>query len=83
MECKIVIFLPLAGGCPETEETTKSGRETVSGVWCYENGRVAFIEGWSTIQTTIHGRVLMHSTIKQRVGAHIRNETHFGAKKKK
>ena len=32
VECKIVIFLPLAGGCPETEETTKSGRVTVSGV---------------------------------------------------
>jgi hypothetical protein len=37
VECKIVIFLPLAGGCPETEETTKSRRETVSGMYCYEN----------------------------------------------
>ena len=53
VECKIVIFLPLAGGCPETEGTKKSGRETVDGVYCYENGRAAFIRGWSTITNNV------------------------------
>ena len=44
--------------------------ETVAGMYCYENGRAAFSKGWSIVQlqTTLHGRVLMHSTIKHGVG---------------
>ena len=38
------------------------------------------LKGGVQSQITIHGRVLMHSTIKQRVGAHIRNETHLSPK---
>ena len=55
MECKIVILFAPAG-CfphPEIEETKKNRRETVGGVYCYENGRAAFSRGCSTITNNV------------------------------
>ena len=54
MEWRIVIFLPLAGGgLRQTEETKKSGGETMGGVYCHENGRAAFSRGWITITNNV------------------------------
>ena len=50
MECNIVIFLPLAGGCPETEETTM-----VSGVYCYVMGVPHVVMGGVQYRKTEEG----------------------------
>ena len=54
MECKIVIFLPLAGGLSrDKKDKEERGGETVAGMYCDENGRAAFSRGWITITNNV------------------------------